>query len=179
MSLRLQTKNQTSDGLSTQQAEALPPVSVLYGFFIIAHERRRILHFNVIAHPTSIWVSQQLREAFPYVANTNYLILDHDAKYRFEVSAAIRGMGIEPLQTALRSPWQNGAAERWVGSCRRELLDHVIPANERLLRRLVSDYVSYYQNHNKEFSISGMSRRENESGKPRAPSTDQPRPRFT
>ena len=117
---------------------------VLYGFFIIAHDRRSILHFNVTAHPTSIWVSQQLREAFPYVANANYLILDHDAKYGFEVSAAIRGMGIALLQTALRSPWQNGVAERWVGSCRRELLDHVIPANERHLRRLVSDYVSYY-----------------------------------
>ena len=106
---------------------------VLYGFFIIAHDRRSILHFNVTAHPTSIWVSQQLREAFPYVANTNYLILDHDAKY-----------GIEPLHTAVRSPWQNGVAERWVGSCRRDLLDHAIPANERHLRRLVSDYVSYY-----------------------------------
>jgi transposase InsO family protein len=117
---------------------------VLYGFFIIAHDRRSILHFNVTAHPTSIWVSQQLREAFPYVANTDYLIFDHDAKYGFEVSAAIRGMGIAPLHTALRSPWQNGVAERWVGSCRRELLDHVIPANERHLRRLVSDYVSYY-----------------------------------
>ena len=117
---------------------------VLYGFFIIAHDRRSILHFNVTAHPTSIWVSQQLREAFPYVANTNYLILDHDAKYGFEVSAAIRGIGIEPLHTAVRSPWQNGVAERWVGSCRRDLLDHVIPANERHLRRLVSDYVSYY-----------------------------------
>jgi transposase InsO family protein len=119
-------------------------IHVLYGFFIIAHDRRSILHFSVTAHLTSNWVSQQLREAFPYVANTNYLILDHDAKYGFEVSAAIRGIGIEPLHTAVRSPWQNGVPERWVGSCRRDLLDHVIPANERHLRRLVSDYVSYY-----------------------------------
>jgi putative transposase len=85
---------------------------VLYGFFVIAHDRRSILHFNVTAHPTSIWVPQQLREAFPNVANTDYLIFDHDAKYGFEVSAAIRGMGIAPLHTALRSPWQNGVAER-------------------------------------------------------------------
>ena len=117
---------------------------VLYCFFVVAHDRRRILHFNVTAHPTSAWIIQQLREGFPYDARTKYVLLDHDGKYGLDVPGAIRAMGIAPLHTALRSPWQNGVAERWIGSCRRELLDHVIPVNERHLRRLLSDYVHYY-----------------------------------
>ncbi len=109
---------------------------VLYGFFVIAHDRRRILQFNVTEHPTSAWIMQQLREAFPYEVGMKYMILDHDRKYGLDVPATIREMGFAPLHTALRSPWQNGVAERWIGSCRRELLDHVIPINERHLRRL-------------------------------------------
>ncbi len=117
---------------------------VLYCFFIITHDRRHILHFHVTAHPTSAWITQQIREAFPDETGTRYLILDHDGKYGLEVPTAIRAMGIMPLHTAFRSPWQNGVAERWVGSCRRELLDQVIPVSERHLRRLLSDYVRYY-----------------------------------
>ena len=117
---------------------------ILYGFFVQAHDRRRILHCNVTAHPTSLWIVQQLREAFPFEAKAKYLIFDRDAKYGLEVPVTVRGMGIEPLRISWRSPWQNGVAERWVGSCRRELLDHVIPANERHLRRLLTEYVRYY-----------------------------------
>jgi putative transposase len=109
-----------------------------------ANDRRRIVHFNVTPHPTSTWIVQQLREAFPYQSAPKFLIFDHDAKYGFEVPAAIRSMKIECVQTSVRSPWQNGVAERWVGSCRRELLDHVIALNERHLKRLLSEYVSYY-----------------------------------
>jgi putative transposase len=118
--------------------------SLLYCFFIISHDRRRILHFNVSRHPTSNWVAQQLREAFPYEAVPKFLVLDHDAKYGSAVPAAIRSMKITPVRTSIGSPWQNGIAERWVGSCRRELLDHVIPFNERHLKRLLRDYISYY-----------------------------------
>ena len=117
---------------------------VLYCFFVISHDRRRILHFNVTRHPTSAWTTQQLREAFPYQCSPKYLILDHDAKYGLDVPAAIHFMKITPIQTSFQSPWQNGVAERWVGSCRRELLDHVIALNERHLKRLLSDYVRYY-----------------------------------
>jgi putative transposase len=77
---------------------------LLYCFFIIAHDRRRVLHFNVTDHPTSTWITQQIRETFPDEAGARYLILDHDGKYGFEVPAAIRAMGIVPLHTALRSP---------------------------------------------------------------------------
>ena len=118
--------------------------SVLYCFFIISHDRRRILHCNVTRHPTSTWIELQLREAFPYHAVPKFLILDHDAKYGFEVPTTIRSMNITPVRTSIACPWQNGVAERWVGSCRRELLDHVIALNERHLKRLFSEYIVYY-----------------------------------
>jgi transposase InsO family protein len=117
---------------------------LLHGFFIISHDRRRILHFNVTRHPTSSWIVQQLREAFPYQSAPRFLILDRDAKYGLEVPEALQSMSIAAVQTSFRSPWQNGVAERWVGSCRRELLDHIIALNERHLRRLLSEFVSYY-----------------------------------
>jgi transposase InsO family protein len=117
---------------------------VLYCFFIIGHDRRRILHFNVTRHPTSPWIVQQLREAFPYDSAPRFLILDRDAKYGLEVPASIRSLKMTPVRTSIRSPWQNGVAERWVGNCRRDLLDHVIALDERHLKRLLSQYVSYY-----------------------------------
>ncbi len=117
---------------------------ILYCFFLIGHDRRRILHFNVTRNPTSPWVVQQLREAFPFDAPHKYLILDRDKKFGLEVIAAIRAMGSRPKRTSFRSAWQNGVAERWVESCRCDLLDHVIVLNERHLKRLFSEYVRYY-----------------------------------
>jgi transposase InsO family protein len=117
---------------------------VLYCFFIIAHDRRRILHFNVTRHPTSLWIVQQLREAFPFDAAPRFLIFDRDAKYGLEVPAAVRSLKINPVQTSFESPWQSGIAERWVGSCRRELLDHIIPIDKRHLKRLLSEYIRYH-----------------------------------
>jgi putative transposase len=99
---------------------------VLYCFFVIRHDRRRILHFNLTKHPTGAWIIQQLREAFPFGAAPRFLIHDRDAKYGTEVRAAIRSLKINAVRTSFESPWQNSVAERWVGSCRRELLDHVI-----------------------------------------------------
>jgi putative transposase len=119
--------------------------NVLYVFFIIGHDRRRILHFNVTRHPTNVWIVQQLREAFPYEPAIKFLILDHDAKYGTEVPGAIRSMNIATVRTAVGCPWQNGVAERWVGSCRRELLDHVIAINQSHLKRLLASYVEYYK----------------------------------
>ena len=117
---------------------------LLYCFFVIEHGRRRILHFNVTSHPTSEWVVQQLREAFPQAEPYRYVVLDRDSTFNTDVLDFLKSTGLIPKRTSVQSPWQNGIAERWVGSCRRELLDHVIPINEVHLRRLVREYVSYY-----------------------------------
>lgn len=117
---------------------------LLYCFFVIDHDRREILHFGVTRHPTSSWIVQQVREAFPYSAASRFLIFDRDSKFGFEVPIAIRSMGIRPIRTSVRSPWQNGVAERWVESCRRDLLDHVIAVDEAHLKRLLTEYVTYY-----------------------------------
>ena len=113
---------------------------VLYCFFVIEHARRRVLHYNSTRHPTADWVVQQLREAFPEAGPYRYAILDHDVN----VLEFLRATCIEPMLTSIQAPWQNGIAERWVGSCRRELLDHAIALNEKHLRRLIQDYVNYH-----------------------------------
>jgi transposase InsO family protein len=116
----------------------------LYCFFVIAHDRRRIHHFNATQHPTSAWTSQQLREAFPYDFAPKYLIFDRASNFDGDVIDTIKSFGIQTKRTSFRSPWQNGVAERFVGSCRRELLDHVIVLNEHHLKRLMRDYIRYY-----------------------------------
>lgn len=117
---------------------------LLYCFFVIGHGRRWILHFNVTRHPTSDWVVQQLREAFPEAGPYRYVILDHDSRFDADVIRFLKATGLTPKRTSIQAPWQNGIAERWVGSCRREILDHVIALDERHLRRLMRDYVNYH-----------------------------------
>ena len=117
---------------------------ILYCFFVIAHDRRTILRFNVTRSPNALWIVQQLWEAWPYVPAHRFLLFDRDSKFGTDVISAVRDLGSQPTRTAFRSPWQNGVAERWVGSCRRDLLDHVIVLNEQHLKRLMSEYVRYY-----------------------------------
>lgn len=133
----------------TSLRSPLSPSTCWYFFFIISYDRRRILHFNITRHPTSGWIVQQLREAFPYQSTPKFLLFDHDAKYGLEVPAAIRSMTIGCVRTCIRSPWQNG----WVGSCRRDLLDHVIALNDRHLKRLLADYVRYYHEDRTHMSL--------------------------
>jgi hypothetical protein len=118
---------------------------VLYCFFVIQHERRRILHFNVTPHPSADWIVQQLRETFPEAAPYRFAILDHDSIFNVDVIAFLKATGFKPKRTSLQAPWQNGTAERWIASCRREILNHIIPVNEEHLRRLIRDYVGYHQ----------------------------------
>ena len=117
---------------------------VLYVFFVIHHGRRRILHINATYHPTAQWVIQQLREAFPYDTAPRHLIFDHDSIFCPAVVHFIRSMGTKPCQTAYHSPWQNPVAERWIGSCRREMLDHVVVLGQLHLVRLLKSYLAYY-----------------------------------
>ena len=84
-----------------------------------------------------------MREAWPYAPAHRFLVFDRDTKFGNDVISFAKDMGSQPVRTAFRSPWQNGVAERWVGSCRRDLLDHVIVLNERHLKRLMTEYVRY------------------------------------
>jgi len=127
---------------------------LLYVWFAIDHGRRRILHFNVTENPTSRWVIQQLRETFPNEPEHRFLICDNDAIFSSAVTGAIKSFEIDPKRTAFRSPWQNGTAERVVGSVRRELLNHVVILNEDHLRRLLREYVDYYNAERVHTSIS-------------------------
>jgi len=117
---------------------------ILYCFFVIEHGRRRILHSNVTSHPTAEWVVQQLREAFSETGPYRYVIFDRDSIFNGAVVRFLQAAGLQVQRTSIRAPWQNGTAERWVGSCRREVLDHIIALNEPHLRRLLREYVDYY-----------------------------------
>ena len=101
------------------------------------------MHIAVTEHPTSAWTAQQLRNAFPEDACPSYLLHDRDAVFA-GVAGTIAAMRIQDLVTAARSPWQNAYVERFIGSIRRECLDHVILLNAAGLQRVVMDYVAYY-----------------------------------
>ncbi len=134
------------DGITAMDFFVVPTVGfrLLYVWFIIDHGRREIIHFDVTSNPTAPWVIQQLREAFPYDSAPKYLICDNDSIFSDQVTGAIRSFGIEPKRTAFQSPWQNGIAERWVGSVRREMLDHLIVLNDQHLYHLLKDYIANY-----------------------------------
>jgi putative transposase len=118
---------------------------VLYCLFLISHDRRRILHHNVTRNPNAPWVALQVNETWEYGEQPQrFLIFDRDSKFSAGVVSTVKAMGTQAIRTAFRSPWQNGIAERWVGSVRRDLLDHVIVINQRHLRRLLKEYVRYY-----------------------------------
>ena len=117
---------------------------VLYVFLVLAHERRRVVHFNVTAHPTAQWTAQQLREAFPFEQIPRYLLRDRDQIFGDEFGHQVRDMNIEEVLSAPRSPWQRAYVERLIGSIRRECLDHVIVCNETSLHRILTAYFSYY-----------------------------------
>jgi len=113
-------------------------------FFVIEHRRRRILHFNVTREPTAAWVVQQLRDVFPGDGPHRFILFDYDSTFDGDVNAFLKATGLDPTRTGIQAPWQNGIAERGVGSCRRELLDHIIPLNEHHLYRMIRAYVPYY-----------------------------------
>jgi len=118
---------------------------LLFCFVILSHDRRRILHFNVTAHPTAAWAAQQIREAFPGDGTEpRYLLRDRDGAYGDVFQRVVRGTGIREILTAPQSPWQNPYAERVIGSIRRECLNHLIILGERHLRSILSEYVNYY-----------------------------------
>ncbi|MGB5173340.1 MAG: integrase [Thermoanaerobaculia bacterium] len=116
---------------------------VLYCWFVIHHDRRRILHFNATFNPSAAWVIQQLREAFPFDTAPRHLIFDRDSILSTAVVGFVRSMGTKPCRISYRSPWQNPMAERWIGGCRRELFDHVVVFSERHAVRLARAHIGY------------------------------------
>jgi hypothetical protein len=117
---------------------------VLFVFLVLAHERRRVLHFNVTTNPTAQWTAQQIVETFPWEDPPKYLLRDRDGIYGEIFRKRVRGMGFKEVLIAAQSPWQNPYVERLIGSIRRECLDHVIVLNDRHLKRVLSEYIEHY-----------------------------------
>jgi transposase InsO family protein len=116
---------------------------LLFVLIILAHERRRVVHVAVTEHPTAAWTAQQLRNAFPGGTAPAYLLHDRDVAFS-DVAGTIAAMEIQDVVTAPRSPWQNAYVERFIGSLRRECLDHVIILSAGRLERVLTDYIAYY-----------------------------------
>ena len=125
---------------------------LLFVLVLLAHDRRRIRHVAVTAHPTAAWTAQQLREAFPWDEAPRYLV--HDRDHAFDrVGTTAQAMGIEEVLTAPRAPWQNAFVERFIGSARRECFDHVVVFNEAGLQRLMTLYCSYHERSRTHLSL--------------------------
>src|SRR6516162_2469324 len=126
---------------------------VLYVFLVLAHDRRRVLHFSVTARPTAEWTAQQLREAFPFEQLPRYLLRDRDAIFGQDFRKQLPDMGIEEVLSTPRSPWQRAYIERVIGSIRRECLDHVIVFDVGSLRRILTSYFNYYHESRTHLSL--------------------------
>jgi transposase InsO family protein len=126
---------------------------ILYVFIVLSHDRRRLVHFNVTAHPTATWTAQQIVEAFPWDTAPRYVIRDRDSIYGLKFCSRIKGMGMKDVKIAPRSPWQNCFAERVIGSIRRECLNHMIVISETHLRRILHDYSVYYNESRTHLSL--------------------------
>jgi transposase InsO family protein len=118
---------------------------LLYAFVIVRLSRRDLVWINVTTNPTAEWIARQLTEAFPWNEAPPYLIRDRDRNYGTIVTRRLRAMGIRDKPTAPGSPWQNGFAERLIGSIRRECMDQFIVLGETHLRRILRAYAGYYK----------------------------------
>jgi transposase InsO family protein len=135
-----------ADGIAAMDLFVVPTISfrLLYGLLIMGHGRRQVIWFGVTTHPTAAWIANQITEACGWEQLPRYLIRDRDSAYGEVFIRRIRSMGIRDQPTSPRSPWQNGYAERLIGSIRRECLDHVVVLGECHLRHLLLSYMTYY-----------------------------------
>jgi transposase InsO family protein len=124
----------------------VPTISfdLLYILVIVRLARRDLIWINVTTHPTADWIARQITEAFPWNEAPRYLTRDRDRVYGAAVTRRFRAMGIRDKPIAPGSPWQNGFAERLIGSIRRECVDHIVVLGEEHLRRILTKYAAYY-----------------------------------
>jgi transposase InsO family protein len=116
----------------------------LFAFLVLGHGRRQLLWFEVTRHPTAAWLARQITEAFPWASAPAYLVRDNDRAYGHVVTTRVTAMGIRDRPISPGSPWQNGIAERLIGTLRCECLDHMVIFGEAHLRRILSAYAVYY-----------------------------------
>jgi transposase InsO family protein len=135
-----------ADGVASMDLFLVPTISfrLLYGFLILRHSRRELVWLDVTAHPSAEWIARQVTEAYGWQQAPRYIIRDRDCVYGHVFLRRLRAMGIRDRPIAPRSPWQNGCAERLIGSIRRDCLDHMIVFGERHLRHLLKSYQKYY-----------------------------------
>jgi transposase InsO family protein len=117
---------------------------LLFAVLVVGHGRRRLLWFEVTRHPTAEWLARQITEAFPWASAPGYLVRDNDRAYGHVFRSRVRAMGIRDRPISPESPWQNGYAERLIGTLRRECLDQMVIFSEAHLRRILSAYATYY-----------------------------------
>ena len=135
-----------ADVIAAMDLFVVPTISfrLLYGLLILRHDRRRILWMAATAHPTAEWIARQLVEACGWEQAPGYIVHDRDCVYGEVFIRRVRAMGIRDRPVLPRSPWQNGYAERLIGSIRRECVDHVVVLGERHLRHLLLSYMKYH-----------------------------------
>src|SRR6195256_4343507 len=138
--------NNHAAGIAAMDFLIVPTVGfrLLFVLVILRHQRRQLISFTVTTNPTAEWIARQITDAFPWNEAPDYLIRDRDASYGHAVTRRLAAMGIRDHPTAPRSPWQNGRAERLIGSIRRECLDHIVVFGEAHLRQILADYAGYY-----------------------------------
>jgi transposase InsO family protein len=138
-------RNHTA-GIGAMDFLIVPTVGfrLLFVLVILRHQRRRLISLSVTPNPTAEWIAGQITDAFPWDEAPDYLIRDRDGAYGHAVIRRLAAMGIRDHPTAARSPWQNGHAERLIGSIRRECLDHIVVFGEAHLRRILAAYAHYY-----------------------------------
>ena len=135
-----------STGIAAMDFLVVPTIGfkLLFVLVILRHQRRWLISLTVTTNPTAEWIARQITEAFPWDEAPKYLIRDRDASYGHALTRRLAAMGIRDHPTAPRSPWQNGHAERLIGSIRRECLDHIVVFGEAHLRRILFAYADYY-----------------------------------
>jgi transposase InsO family protein len=154
MARRRNPPSQTWNTFLRNHAEAIAAIDMcvvptltfdlLFAFLVLGHGRRRLLWFEVTRHPTAHWLARQITEAFPWTSAPAYLVRDNDRAYGHVFTSRVRAMGIRDRPISPGSPWQNGIAERLIGTLRRECLDQVVIFSEMHLRRILSAYAAYY-----------------------------------